>query len=94
MSEETQIPAGTYNIRGSMTVYTIVTVEENGEVAVEFDHIDAESHELDKGNCGDSVWNEDDNTADVPAAVRFTLIDKLKANPSAWDSTDGMRFDR
>ena len=88
---DTRIPAGRYNVPGITRVYTIAEVDEDGNVQVLFDHLDCESHTLDREA---DVWKDDDNGADVPRWVGRALVERLNANPSAWDSSDGMRYDR
>jgi hypothetical protein len=88
---ETKIPAGRYSVRGTVTIYTDVEVTEAGEVRVLRDRVSVESHEVGPGNSGDSVWGEGDSG--VPSAVRFALIDRLNSDDSAWDNSDGLRFE-
>jgi hypothetical protein len=81
------IPAGDYNVSGTMKVYTHVTVSEDGEISVQKDTMDIGSHRLDDPA---DVWNSEDQS--VSQEIAEALVEHLNSDPSAWDSTDGMRW--
>jgi hypothetical protein len=85
--DQNKIPAGRYNVSGTMKVYTHVEVDEDGTARVIKDVMSVESHQIDRPA---DVWDSDDH--EVDQLVADALVERLDGDPSAWDSSDGMRY--
>jgi hypothetical protein len=87
-TERVKIPAGRYNVSGTMKVYTHLLVREDETFSVEKDVMPIETHQLDAPA---DVWDEDENK--VSKELAEAIVERLNDEPSAWDSSDGMRWD-